>query len=83
MSDPSKKRKRNADGSKKPSKKVAVETPPNVTISLVEDADEWAPIVGKLDPKIPSDCSASSKFNSDTNSMQLLLQASLSTGPSP
>jgi len=53
MSDPSKKRKRNADGSKKPSKKVAVETPPavsNVTISLVQDADEWAPIVGMLDP---------------------------------
>lgn len=48
MSEPTKKRKRNADGSKKSSKKVAVETPgaSEVTVTVVQNTDDWAPIVG-------------------------------------
>lgn len=48
MSEPTKKRKRNADGSKKSSKKVAVETPvaSDVTVTVVQNTDDWAPIVG-------------------------------------
>ncbi|ELR02469.1 hypothetical protein GMDG_05518 [Pseudogymnoascus destructans 20631-21] len=47
MSEPTKKRKRNADGSKKSSKKVAVETPgaSEVTVTVVQNTDDWAPIV--------------------------------------
>ena len=41
----SNKRKRNADGSSKPSKKVAIEQERNVKISL-KDGDEWAPVIG-------------------------------------
>ena len=44
--DPSKKRKRDKDGVKKPSKKVAVEGSGTVKVQLVEDRDEWAPLVG-------------------------------------
>ena len=48
-SDPSKKRKRDKDGVKKSSKKVAVEAPAgNVKVSLVEDRDSFAPLVGKF-----------------------------------
>lgn len=48
MSEPTKKRKRNADGSKKSSKKVAVESPgaSEVTVTVVQNTDDWAPIVG-------------------------------------
>lgn len=48
MSEHTKKRKRNAEGSKKPSKKVAIETPTvsDVTVTVVLNADDWAPIVG-------------------------------------
>ncbi|KFY10480.1 hypothetical protein V492_05000 [Pseudogymnoascus sp. VKM F-4246] len=47
MSEPTKKRKRNADGSKKSSKKVAVETPvaSDVRVTVVQNTDDWAPIV--------------------------------------
>lgn len=41
----SKKRKKNADGSSRPSKKVAIEDDRNVKISL-KDGDEWAPVIG-------------------------------------
>ncbi|KAJ8064570.1 hypothetical protein OCU04_006899 [Sclerotinia nivalis] len=40
----SKKRKKNADGSSRPTKKVAIEGDRNVKISL-NDCDEWAPVV--------------------------------------
>jgi hypothetical protein len=40
-----KKRKRNPDGSVKPSKRVAIEENKQVNISLHE-ADKWAPIIG-------------------------------------
>lgn len=41
----SKKRKKNADGSSRPSKKVAIEDDRNVKISL-KDGDEWSPVIG-------------------------------------
>lgn len=41
----SKKRKKNADGSSRPSKRVAIEDERNVQISL-KDGDEWAPVIG-------------------------------------
>ena len=40
-----KKRKRNTDGSTKPSKRVAIEEDKEIRISLSE-ADQWAPVVG-------------------------------------
>jgi hypothetical protein len=40
-----KKRKRNPDGSVKPSKRVAIEENNQVNITL-HQADEWAPIIG-------------------------------------
>ena len=41
------KRKRQVDGSSKPSKRVAVENKQDVTISL-QEGDKWAPIIGTL-----------------------------------
>jgi len=41
----SKKRKRQTDGSSKPSKKVAIEKDESIKITL-HDADEWAPVIG-------------------------------------
>jgi hypothetical protein len=49
MSDPSKKRKRNADGSKVSSKKYSIE---DVSVSLVEGVDEWTPIIGERHPAV-------------------------------
>jgi hypothetical protein len=54
MSDESKKRKRNADGPKKPSKKIAIEHPSTpaashpseIDFSVVQGPDDWAPLVG-------------------------------------
>lgn len=40
------KRKRDKDGSKKSSKKVGIEGTSTVKVSLVEDRDDWAPLVG-------------------------------------
>ncbi|OBT54189.1 hypothetical protein VE04_04934 [Pseudogymnoascus sp. 24MN13] len=62
MSEPTKKRKRNADGSKKSSKKVAVETPgaSEVTVTVVQNTDDWAPIVAST-PGLAFDKSLSLK----------------------
>jgi hypothetical protein len=43
-----KKRKRNTDGSLNPSKRVAIEEDKEVKIS-VQDADQWAPVIGMLE----------------------------------
>jgi len=40
-----KKRKREIDGSSKPSKKIAVEGNKNIKISF-QDAGKWAPVIG-------------------------------------
>jgi len=51
MADSGKKRKRPTDATLKSSKKVVVPAPSpvkDVTVSLVQDNDEWAPVVGKF-----------------------------------
>jgi DNA-directed RNA polymerase I subunit RPA49 len=46
-SEKKKKRKREKDGSSKPSKRVAIEGDKQIKISLLE-SDEWAPVIGML-----------------------------------
>lgn len=46
MSDSNLKRKRDKDLSKKSSKKVGIGGASTVKVSLVEDRDDWAPLVG-------------------------------------
>lgn len=81
MADITKKRKRNADGSKKSSKKVAVEPPAasNLSISLVQDSDEWAPIIG-MRRALPLLLFEVVMY---ANSIQLLHRALLPRNPSP
>jgi DNA-directed RNA polymerase I subunit RPA49 len=43
--DKNKKRKRDADGSSRSSKKVAIEEDRNIKISL-QESDAWAPVIG-------------------------------------
>jgi DNA-directed RNA polymerase I subunit RPA49 len=45
------KRKRQAQGPSKPSKKVAIEEDRNIKISL-RDAEKWAPVIGMEVPSI-------------------------------
>jgi DNA-directed RNA polymerase I subunit RPA49 len=40
-----KKRKREKDGSSKPSKRIAIEADKQIEISLLE-SDKWAPVIG-------------------------------------
>jgi DNA-directed RNA polymerase I subunit RPA49 len=51
-SEKKKKRKREKDGSSKPSKRVAIEGDKQIKISLLE-SDEWAPVIGMLKAKTP------------------------------
>jgi hypothetical protein len=44
-----KKRKREKDGSSKPSKRVAIEEDKQIKISLVE-SEKWAPVIGMSSP---------------------------------
>ncbi len=44
-----KKRKREKDGSSKPSKRVAIEEDQQIKMSLVE-SDKWAPVIGMSSP---------------------------------
>jgi DNA-directed RNA polymerase I subunit RPA49 len=41
-----KKRKRNTDGTSKPSKRVAIEGDKQISVSL-QTGDKWAPVIGK------------------------------------
>ena len=73
MSDSNLKRKRDKDGGKKSSKKTIVDEAngaSTVKVSLVEDRDDWAPLVGMLILTSRSAfsgcmCSASDKISID------------------